>query len=144
MFRTVLNNIQAVDELISKLSLVKPGSNQPIYQAEIKEYKKNRSKSQNALMHMWFTVIAKEYFLTQGKAYSPEVWKEFFKEQYLGQEVIEMPNGKLKVRNKRTRDLKVSEMAAFLSDIDMHAGSEFEIQLPRPEDIYWEAMGIKK
>ena len=42
-----------------------------------------------------------------------------------------------------TKKLKVGEMKDYLETVDMFA-AEWGIILPRPEDLYYESMGIKK
>ena len=143
MYKRILRDHQAVQEVISKLTPFQPEKHEKVFELEIREHKKNRSKAQNRLMHLWFTKMSREVFLTHGKQIDPEGWKEYFKLFFLGKEVIEMPNGQLSERVRRTRDLNTTQMSAFLNDVDHMAGSEYQIQLPHPEDLWREAMGIK-
>jgi hypothetical protein len=41
-----------------------------------------------------------------------------------------------------TKKLKVKDFAAYLERIDMEM-SLMAIMLPRPDDLYWNAMGVK-
>lgn len=110
----------------------------------IEEYVRNRSGAQNRLMHMWFNKISEHCFFTFGKINSPEEWKEWFKEEFLGFDVMNLPNGKTKDVTKKTSDCNVNELTTFLEKIDFYAVTELELLLPKPDDIYWEAMGITK
>ena len=138
----ILNSPDVVNNLIRKLTQLKFDGSMPIFEADVKEYKKNRSIAQNRLMHGWFLQISKERQEAGHKIYTPKVWKEYFKTMFLGEEVIELPNGKFKIQSIRTRDLNTKEMTEFLEKVDHYAGSELEIQLFHPDDYNY-AMGIK-
>ena len=59
---------------------------------------------------------------------------------FLGQ-VPSLVMGKRIVTTKKTSELSVKEFAELLEKVDHYAGSELEIILTHPEDIYLEAMG---
>jgi len=99
----------------------------------VKEYRRSRSKEQNALIHVWFTYISKQYYLTHGELYSPNVWKEYLKKMILGEEVIDVPHGTI-TRTKRTRDLNVGQMTEFMEHMVIYCATEFEIILSGLED----------
>jgi len=141
MFRTVLNNIQAVDELISKLSLVKPGSNQPIYQAEIKEYKSSRTGAQNRLYWIWMKQVSTQMFEAGYALKSDKVWHLYFRQEFLGIRPVEIM-GKMLEELISTTELNTKEFTDYLEKIELYAGSEWSLVMPHPED-YREAMGIK-
>jgi hypothetical protein len=110
----------------------------------IEEYVKNRSNAQNRLMHQWFNKISEHYFLTQGEAYAPRAWKELLKDKFLGFDMVELPDGSVKAITKHTSDCSTTELTDFLEKIDHYAVTELGLMLPKPDDLYWEAMGITK
>jgi hypothetical protein len=116
---------------ISMLVLEKP------WQIDIKPYKKNRTLAQNNLMWLWLTCIGNEIGYTENEMYDIMV------DKFLPDETIEYGGKQIK-KNKSTSRLKVKEFTVFLEHVDRWAVSEMGIILPCPEDIYFEAMGIKK
>ena len=123
---------------IGSLSLEKP------VEITIKEWEQNRTNAQNNLMHLWFNKIPEHRFLTTGEMHSPLAWKEYLKEKFLGFDMIELPDGSVKAITKHTSDCSTKELTEFLEKIDFYAVTELGLMLPRPDDIYWQAMGIKK
>jgi hypothetical protein len=109
---------------------------------EIKEDKDSRSVKQNRLYWMWLKVIEDETgqpkvdFLEGGK------WSKGlhtrFKCDYLDKEFY--ADGSMKIPS--TKKLKVKDFAAYLERIDMEI-AQLGIMLPRPDDLYWDAMGVK-
>lgn len=98
---------------------------------EVKKYKQRRSLNQNALFHKWMEVVSMRYGESTGNYYSPEMWKIFFKELFLGYETCEI-NGHEVRRLKSTADCDTKEKSAFMEKIDHYCGSEFHIFLPSP------------
>ncbi|RMH19751.1 MAG: hypothetical protein D6698_05285 [Gammaproteobacteria bacterium] len=107
----------------------------------IKRHRSRRSLAQNRLLHMWMQVISEEYYLTHGEYHAPAVWKEYFKQLFLGDDVS-IVLGSHVVLPRKTSALNTAQMAEFLNKIDMYCAAEFEIQLPQPEDMYLDAMGV--
>ena len=100
----------------------------------IKKYRRDRSKEQNKLLHVWFNYISRQYYLMHGKLYAPEVWKEYLKKLILGEESLEGPRGTTVVRTRRTRDLNVKEMAEFMERLVEYCVTEYDIQLTGLEE----------
>jgi hypothetical protein len=117
---------------ISLLVLEKP------WEIEIKPYKKNRSLAQNKLMWEWFTVIGNDIGYTEKEMYYLMTDKFLPEIEYTGLD------GEIKKRRQGTSSLKVKEFTVFLEHVDRWAVSEMGIILPCPEDVYFEAMGIRK
>lgn len=130
--------IEKVRSYLMSLSLDKPVI------ITIDEYVKNRTNAQNRLMHQWFNKISEHYFLTAGEAYAPLAWKEMLKEKFLGFDMIEMPDGSVKAITKHTSDCNTKELTEFLEKVDYYAVTELGLMLPKPDDLYWQAMGIVK
>ena len=126
-----------------RLNLLSMSLDKPI-EITIKEYVKNRSHAQNRLMHDWFNKMSEHYFLTTGESYAPLAWKELLKEKFLGFDMIELPDGTIKAITKHTSDCSTKELTEFLEKIDYYAVTELGLMLPKPDDLWWEAMGIAK
>ena len=124
-----------------RLHLLSMPLDKPI-EVTVKEYEQNRSAAQNRLMHQWFNKISEHYFLTHGEAYAPLAWKEMLKEKFLGFDMIEMPDGSIKAITKHTSDCTVKELTVFMEKMEHYAVTELGLMLPRPDDLYWQAMGI--
>ena len=116
--------------------------NKPL-KVTVEVYKKNRSLAQNNLLWMWMTQLSNEYGLKAGKFYDPEVWKLQMCKQFLGMEHLEFQNGEEWEEIRVTSKLNTAEFTQFLEDIDHFVGSEYEVQLKHPDDLYHEAMGLK-
>lgn len=126
-----------------RLNLLSMSLDKPV-EITIKEYVKNRSHAQNRLMHDWFNKMSEHYFLTTGESYAPLAWKELLKEKFLGFDMIELPDGTIKAITKHTSDCNTKELTEFLEKIDHYAVTELGLMLPKPDDLWWEAMGITK
>ena len=71
---------------------------------------------QNALIHKWFGVIAKEYAMSGGNFYTAEMWKEHLKNLFGYWEEFEML-GKTVRRLESTADYDVAEMSKFMDNL---------------------------
>ena len=109
---------------------------------EIKEDKASRSVKQNALYWMWLGVIEEETAQPKDDYFEDGKWHKGlhtkFKCDFINKEFYD--DGSLKIPS--SKHLKVKEMARYLERLDMYI-AELGIQLPHPEDLYYEAMGIK-
>lgn len=90
--------------------------------------KKQRSVSQNALMWLWFDVIAKEWSDATDVMYTKEQVKDMFTRKFLP---MDTPMG---VIGKSTSSLSVDEMTEFLNKVQAYATSEWGISLLSAED----------
>jgi hypothetical protein len=116
---------------ISLLVLDKP------WKIEIKPYKKNRSNSQNRLYWQWMTCIGNEI------GYESEELHAIMADKFLPDVFVEYGGKQIK-QDKSTSRLNTKEFTEYLERIDRFSVQELGIMLPSPEDIYYEAMGIKK
>lgn len=103
----------------------------PLLEVVIRPHKSKRSLQQNALLHAWLREISQQHAESHGTFYKPELWKEYFRELFLGQKVLEVC-GKVFERKVSTTELTVEEMTRFMEQIDHYCGSELHIFLPRP------------
>lgn len=138
----ILRNKKITQNLIERLNNIVYGDGRFIYQCNLKEHRSNRSDAQNRMMHAWFMQIAMERMEAGDKIRTPKVWKIYLKQQFLGEESIEMPDGTRRNELRHTSDLNTKEMSEFLEKVDHYAGAELCVQLIHPVD-YSYAMGGK-
>jgi hypothetical protein len=117
---------------ISMLVLDKP------WEVEIKPYKKNRSVLQNRLYRLRLAHLEKE-----GPGYTADEWHIIFANMFLDPAIVNFKGKVYEVRQSTTK-LNTEEFTNYLNKIDRWCVVEFGIILPSPEDLYYEAMGIRK
>ena len=138
----VLDCMTKVEKLLDRLRLVNPKvSAQPIYKVTIEPYKAKRSLSQNKLYWLYMSEISNKYYETRGKLYSPDMWAEYFKQNFIESTISEIRGEAVKL-SKTTTQMTTKEFTEYLEKIDIYAGSELGIILPHPDDIYYSAMGV--
>ena len=102
----------------------------------------SRSASQNRLYWMWLKVIEDETGMPKLDYLEDDKWHKGihtrFKCDFIDKEFY--ADGSMKIPS--TKKLKVKDFAAYLERIDMEM-SLMAIMLPRPDDLYWNAMGVK-
>lgn len=105
---------------------------------EIKDDKDSRSTKQNRLYWEWIgTVISPELGYTKDEAHM------ILRDKFLGYNVVTTKKGETVRELRSTTKLKVGEFKDYLEQIDMLM-SEYGIVLPRPEDLYYESLGITR
>jgi hypothetical protein len=104
---------------------------------EVKPFKKDRTAAQNRLMWEWLTVIGNDLGYTKDEMY------EEMSDLYLPMIEMRRLNGEKREVRLTTSKLNTNEFTDFLNNIDLFAAG-MGIRLPHPEDLMWEAMGIKK
>ena len=102
---------------------------------EIKQDKMNRSDKQNRLYWKWAAIIADEL------GYNKDEVHVVLGDKFLEKTVVNTKDKTIEAIPS-TRDLKVDQFAKYLTDID-NLMAEYNISLPHPEDLYYEAMGYK-
>lgn len=103
---------------------------------EIKPDKDSRSTKQNRLYWEWCGIIGEEL------GYNKDEVHVLLGDKFLDKIIVQ---GKHKTIEQipSTTTLKVSEFKEYLEQIDMMM-AEYGIMLPRPEDLYYESMGITR
>ena len=103
---------------------------------EIKEDKDSRSTKQNRLYWEWCGLIG------ESLGYNKDEVHVLLGDKFLDKIIVQ---GKHKTIEQipSTTTLKVSEFKEYLEQIDMMM-AEYGIMLPRPEDLYYESMGITR
>lgn len=116
---------EAVKEYIDKLPEGKT------YNAEIVRKTTKRSLDQNNLYWLWLSYLAKELGYTQEELHS------VFALKFLGashrviyeETIVNIPS---------TKKLTTEQFSAYLEQIYLYAVTELDIQLPQPQDRYFE------
>ena len=103
---------------------------------EIKDDKESRSVKQNRLYWEWVSVIGGELGYTKDETHA------ILRDKFLGYTETTTKLSVIKELRSTTK-LKVKEFKDYLEQIDIFV-SEYGIMLPRPEDLYYESMGIKR
>ena len=103
---------------------------------EIKDDKESRSIKQNRLYWEWVSVIGGELGYTKDETHA------ILRDKFLGYTETTTKLSVIKELRSTTK-LKVGEFKDYLEQIDILM-SEYGIILPRPEDVYYESMGIKR
>ena len=93
-----------------------------VLEVNISINKTKRNLEQNKLLHAMLSEIASQAWVN-GKQYNAEIWKDFFKREFLG--VIELPNGQ--VMAVSTSKLKVKAFAEFVHQVEVYAVSELMV-----------------
>ena len=103
---------------------------------EIREDKDSRSTKQNRLYWEWVSVVGNELGYTKDETHM------LLRDKFLGYNEITTKKGETIRELRSTTKLKVGEFKDYLEEIDMFV-AQYGIILPRPEDLYYESMGIK-
>jgi ribosomal protein L7/L12 len=103
---------------------------------EIKDDKESRSVKQNRLYWEWVSVIGGELGYTKDETHA------ILRDKFLGYTETTTKLSVIKELRSTTK-LKVKEFKDYLEQIDILM-SEYGIILSRPEDLYYESMGIKR
>lgn len=93
-----------------------------VLEVTVSIHKTKRNIEQNKLLHAMLSEIASQAWVN-GKQYNAEIWKDFFKREFLG--VIELPNGQ--VMAVSTSKLKVKAFAEFVHQVEVYAVSELMV-----------------
>ena len=108
------------------------------FELSVRPHKKSRTLAQNSTFHLWVGVIADAYEESHGKRFAPDVWKEYLKRLFLGQQSAEIM-GEIVTTTRPTAGLKIDEFCVLLDAVDRWAVEHLQLFLPRGAD-YEEAM----
>ncbi len=108
----------------------------------LRRHKKGRSLAQNRLFWKWMDEIRLYHADNWGRHLSKDEWHDLMCEFLLPTREIEV-FGVVRRVHGRTSTLKVEEFSEFLQRIDEWARGK-GIMLPHPDDLYFEAMGLRK
>ena len=108
-----------------------------VWQVDIKQYKPNRSLAANRLYWKWLQIIGDDLGYHRDELHATLAVKFLgIKETICMGENISQPVS--------TSSLHVKEFSEYLNRIEMFSHGELGIMLPNSDDLYYEAMGIKR
>ena len=99
----------------------------------VKEYEEDKSIKQRGYYHGVVLTEIAEQVRVNGERYVMKVWKEYFREMFLGDrwELMVVPGQKRKKRRKvrvSTEDLGVRGYAKLIEQVTAHAGTEWGVR----------------
>ena len=94
----------------------------------VAEYKSKRSDDQNRKLHAMLNELATNAWIN-GKQFTPDTWKEFVRQKFIGTEEIDMPDGRRIERGISTTTLSVQEFSELIEQINEWAASELGVIL---------------
>ena len=103
---------------------------------EIKPNKLTRSNAQNNLYWEWISIVSDELGYTKDETHA------LLRDKFLGYNEYQNKKGNNIKELRSTTKLNTTEFKDYLEQIDILM-AEYGITLPRPEDLYYKAMGIK-
>jgi hypothetical protein len=112
-----------VSDLITALSPDKQWS------VEVKEWKPQRTPTQNATMWAWYTIIGNHLGYTKNEMH------DILREEFLPVRCVEFKGREVHLLTSTSgKDWTVEKEAAYLSQIERFAATELGIILPRRDD----------
>ena len=105
----------------------------------VEHYKASRSLAQNSLFWAWMTEIAEHVSANSDNDFSKQDMHDWFVDEYLPKRVIDF-QGKMKIHQVGTKELKVQEFSDFLDKIDYYCADKLGLNLSH-DGAYQEAMG---
>lgn len=115
---------RAID-LIGKLDLSKP------WRITVERYRRKRTLGQNALLHRYFGIIARE------TGNSPEDIKEAYRDMFLPKVPVRIGDEERLIGQSTTK-LDTKQMSELVDKVYHHAASELGILLPLAEEAHLE------
>tara|TARA_R100000541_G_scaffold59025_2_gene71522 strand:+ start:231 stop:659 length:429 start_codon:yes stop_codon:yes gene_type:complete len=101
------------------------------------EKTQTRSQQQNRLYWSWCNLLGE--FI----GYNKDECALLLQDKFLGRDEFTNKSGTVEVSQIRgTSKLKVGEFAQFLEQVEIFSAQELDFVMPRPEDLYWQAMGV--
>lgn len=106
----------------------------------VRPYRRKRSLAMNRCFHGWCKIVSDFVDDHYGIRHPPLVWKEYFKQLFLGETQKTMPDGTVVSYTQPSSELNVEQFGELLTRIDAWAATELSLELPRNDD-WMEAMG---
>ena len=101
------------------------------------ERNQTRSQQQNRLYWSWVGLLG-DYI-----GYSKDQCALLLRDRFLGRDEFTNQAGTVEVSQiKGTSKLSVGDFAAFLESVEIFSSTELDYVLPRPDDLYWAAIGV--
>ena len=135
--RFLLKNGRIKSATTTYINTIEP---EPLMEVIVRPHKKNRSLAQNNLLWLWLREMARFLDVEHGIKCTPEGLKEEFQDRFLGHTPYTASDGVTRSRIRGTSELNTQDFTDFLVRLEAYAIAELSCTLPRPEDIYLEAL----
>lgn len=99
-----------------------------------------RRSKQNSLLWLLHTALAKHIEEHQGQVFDTEEIHEYVSAKLIGRRAVTMPDGEPMIVRNSTRKLAVKEFAEMIERYYVLASETYGCSLPRPDDLYWDAV----
>ncbi len=143
----VIMSREQASELANRISRINPQSkSQPTYKITVEEWKPTRTNAQNRLYWLWLRLIADHINENKPEGstlFSDNDMHEWFKEKFLPSRLIDF-HGSIVKTIKTTTKLTTKEFTDYLDQIDRYCVEYIHLHLPHPDDLYYDAMGLRK
>lgn len=103
----------------------------PVMVVKITEFKDSKSLAQLRTVHMWVKEVQEWFQETQGKYYTVDALKDYFKNMFGLYETSETPTGEL-FKLKSFASYTLAEMREFMDKMNHYCASELHIFLTIP------------
>jgi len=77
---------------------------------------RNRTTEQNSLYWVLLQNLSEQY-VDEGKTFSADTWHEYFKQQYLPKDYVELPDGNVKEKERTTTKLNKAEFSEYIEKV---------------------------
>jgi len=109
---------------------------EPVMQVEIKPFKDSKSLAQLRTVHGWLREVQEVFQESQGKFYTIEALKEYFKNLFGVTQILDLPDGTQRVILKSFADYEMPEMSKLMEDMLHYCGSDLRIYLTIPGEDF--------
>lgn len=133
--------LRTTSQVVTAINAIRNVTLDPEHPVEviIQDHQSTRTLAQNRLCWKWNTAIRDHILESTGQYYTDEQVHYHFCEMFLPK-VVEMVMGKEQVRQQTTSNLLVKPFSEYLNHIDHYCRDNLHLNLPHPEDLYYEAM----
>lgn len=126
------------DRALKMVADIRPDADSPM-QVIVKPYKHKRSLAQNSLYWLWLGIIRDHIRDTQGQVFHVDDVHEWMKGAFLPTRAVQIGDRAV-IAARSTARLTVGQFTEYLQAIEAYCVTDLDLVLPRPEDVYHEAM----
>lgn len=134
---TQISQMQSVGAAIREMLLKGP------VRLQFKPAETTRSEAQNRLMWMWHGELKAHILEHQGEVYDTGDIHEYIIGKLLPRKAVTINNEPIIIRAS-TSKLPVKPFAEMLTLYEAFAAETYQCIFNRPDDLYWQAMGISR
>lgn len=78
---------------------------------------RNRTTEQNSLYWALLQNLSEQYVNEDNRTFSADTWHEYFKQQYLPKDYVELPDGNVKEKERTTTKLNKAEFSEYIEKV---------------------------